>query len=158
MQAQSGLWILRRLFSAGGGDEDVEIQLRGYDLEQSAALAAEIKRRAELAEGIVQAQISRREGRPEEIIRFDRDRIYDLGLSVQEVGRTIQTNVGGSRAGYYREGGEQYPVHRAPKARGPPDAAGSRCHRRAHPGRRNGAGVGARPPGEWPAGRLRSGT
>ena len=110
VQAQSGLWILRRLFSAGGGDEDVEIQLRGYDLEMSAALAAEIKRRAEMAEGIVEARVSRREGRPEESIQFDRDRIYDLGLSVQEVGRTIQTNVGGSRAGYFREGGEQYPV------------------------------------------------
>ncbi|MGB5304588.1 MAG: efflux RND transporter permease subunit, partial [Gemmatimonadota bacterium] len=110
VQAQSGLWILRRLFSAGGGDEDVEIQLRGYDLDMSAALAAEIKRRAEMAEGIVEARVSRREGRPEESIQFDRDRIYDLGLSVQEVGRTIQTNVGGSRAGYFREGGEQYPV------------------------------------------------
>lgn len=110
VQAQSGLWILRRLFSAGGGDEDVEVQLRGYDLEQSATLAAEIKRRMERAEGVVEARIGQREGRPEENIRFDRARIYDLGLSVQDVGRAVQTNVAGSRAGYFREGGQQYPV------------------------------------------------
>jgi len=110
VQAQSGLWILRRLFSAGGGDEDVEVQLRGYDLEQSAALSAEIKRRMELAEGVVEARVGEREGRPEETIRFDRDRIYEVGLSVQDVGRAVQTNVAGSRAGYYREGGQQYPV------------------------------------------------
>jgi hydrophobic/amphiphilic exporter-1 (mainly G- bacteria), HAE1 family len=40
VRAQSGLWILRRLFSAGGGDEDVEVQLRGYDLETATALAS----------------------------------------------------------------------------------------------------------------------
>jgi HAE1 family hydrophobic/amphiphilic exporter-1 len=110
VRAQSGLWILRRLFSAGGGDEAIELQLRGYDLETSAELAAEIKRRVELAEGVVGVRVGRREGRPEEIIRFDRARIYDLGLSVQDVGQAIQTNVGGSRAGYFREGGEQFPV------------------------------------------------
>jgi HAE1 family hydrophobic/amphiphilic exporter-1 len=110
VRAQSGLWILRRLFSAGGGDEDVEVQLRGYDIETSMALAQEIKRRMELADGVVEARVGEREGRPEETIRFDRDRIYDLGLSVQDVGRAIQTNVGGSRAGYFREGGEQFPV------------------------------------------------
>jgi len=110
VRAQSGLWILRRLFSAGGGDEAIELQLRGYDLETSAELAAEIKRRIELAEGVVGVRVGRREGRPEEIIRFDRDRIYDLGLSVQDVGQAIQTNVGGSRAGYFREGGQQFPV------------------------------------------------
>ncbi|MEJ2482009.1 MAG: efflux RND transporter permease subunit, partial [Gemmatimonadota bacterium] len=110
VRAQSGLWILRRLFSAGGGDEDIEVQLRGYDLETANELAFEIKRRMELAEGVVEARVGEREGRPEENVRFDRDRIYDLGLSVQEVGRAIQTNVAGGRAGYFREGGEQFPV------------------------------------------------
>ncbi len=110
VRAQSGLWILRRLFSAGGGDEAIELQLRGYDLDTSAELAAEIKRRVEFAEGVVGVRVGRREGRPEEIVRFNRDRIYDLGLSVQDVGQAIQTNVGGSRAGYFREGGEQFPV------------------------------------------------
>ncbi len=110
VRAQSGLWILRRLFSAGGGDEAIELQLRGYDLETSAELAAEIKRRVELADGVVGVRVGMREGRPEEIIRFDRERIYDLGLSVQDVGQAIQMNVGGGRAGYYREGGDQFPV------------------------------------------------
>jgi HAE1 family hydrophobic/amphiphilic exporter-1 len=110
VRAQSGLWILRRLFSAGGGDEAIELQLRGYDLDTSAELSAEIKRRAEQADGVVGVRVGRREGRPEEIIRFDRDRIYDLGLSVQDVGQAIQTNVGGGRAGYFREGGDQFPV------------------------------------------------
>ena len=110
VQAQSGLWILRRLFSSGGGNEDVEVELRGYDLDQAQQLAQEIRRRMEATEGLVEARVGRREGRPEENIRFDRARISSLGLSVEDVGRAVQTNVGGSRAGYFREGGEQFPI------------------------------------------------
>ena len=110
VRAQSGLWILRRLFSAGGGDQDVEIQLRGYDIEQSRRLAEVIRDRVAATPGVVAARISDPEGRPEQNVRFDRDRIYSLGLSVTEVGRAVQMSVGGSRAGYFREGGDQYPV------------------------------------------------
>jgi HAE1 family hydrophobic/amphiphilic exporter-1 len=110
VDAQSGLWMLRRLFSAGGGDEDVEMQLRGYDLELSRALAREIKARAERTPGVVGVRIGRQEGRPEENLIFNRDRIHDLGLSVREVAMAVQTSVGGSRAGYFREEGQQFPV------------------------------------------------
>jgi HAE1 family hydrophobic/amphiphilic exporter-1 len=110
VDAGSGLWILRRLFSAGGGDEAVELQLRGYDLDQSYALANDIKARMERAEGVVEVNVAQREGRPEENLRFDRDRIYSMGLSVDQVARAVQTSVGGSRAGYFREAGEQFPI------------------------------------------------
>ncbi|HXE80347.1 MAG TPA: efflux RND transporter permease subunit [Vicinamibacterales bacterium] len=110
VDAGSGLWVLRRLFSASGGNEEIEVQLRGYDLEQARTLAREIKARMERAEGVVEVDIGEREGRPEENLRFDRERIYAMGLSVEEVARSIQTSVGGVRAGYYREGGEQFPI------------------------------------------------
>jgi HAE1 family hydrophobic/amphiphilic exporter-1 len=110
VQAQSGLWILRRIFSGGGGTEDVEIQLRGYDLERARQLAEDIRRRASRAEGVVGVDAQLTEGRPEENLTFDRAKIYELGLSVQQVAQAIQTSVGGSRAGYFREGGDQFPV------------------------------------------------
>jgi HAE1 family hydrophobic/amphiphilic exporter-1 len=102
--------VLRRLFSAGGGDEAIEVQLRGHDLDQAYTLAHEIKRRMERAEGVVEVNVTQREGRPEENLRFDRDRIYSMGLSVDQVARAVQTSIGGSRAGYFREGGEQFPI------------------------------------------------
>jgi HAE1 family hydrophobic/amphiphilic exporter-1 len=110
VNAQSGLWMLRRLFSAGGGDEAIEVQLRGYDLERSRPLAREIQRRMETVPGVVEVNLAEREGRIEENLRFDRARIYNLGLSIEQVGRAVQTSVGGSRAGYFREGGEQFPI------------------------------------------------
>jgi HAE1 family hydrophobic/amphiphilic exporter-1 len=109
VSAQSGLWILRRIFGSGGG-EAVELQLRGYDLEQAKTLSEDIKRRMEEIPEVTGVRTDRREGRPEQNLIFDRDKIADLGLTVSGVARVIQTNVGGSRAGTFREGGDEFPI------------------------------------------------
>lgn len=110
VRAQSGLWILRRLFGSGDGDEAVQIQLRGYEIEKSYELAQQIKLKLETIPGIVDTRIGRSEGRPEQRIQFDREKIADLGLSVNQVAEVIQTNIGGSQAGAYRDGGDEYPI------------------------------------------------
>jgi HAE1 family hydrophobic/amphiphilic exporter-1 len=110
VSAQSGLWILRRVFSVGGGNEDLQIELRGYDLQQAQQIAQRVKEELETVEGVAGARSGRREGRPEQNIRFLRDKISSLGLTTQEVARAVQTNLGGSRAASYRTGGEQFPI------------------------------------------------
>ncbi len=110
VQAQSGLWVLRRLFSAAGGTDAIEVQLRGHDLDRARDLAREVSRRMAQVPGVVEVDIGQREGRPEENLRFERSKIYNLGLSVRQVAQAVQTSVGGSRAGYFREGGQQFPI------------------------------------------------
>ncbi|MEX2602322.1 MAG: efflux RND transporter permease subunit [Balneolaceae bacterium] len=111
VQAQSGLWILRRIFGGGGEDDEaVRIELRGYDLDEADRIADEIRARMERIPEIRGVQSDRQEGRPEQNIVFDRERISELGLTVREVAQAIQTNVGGSRAGMFREGGEEYSI------------------------------------------------
>jgi HAE1 family hydrophobic/amphiphilic exporter-1 len=109
VEAQSGLWILRRLFGSGGG-QAVELQLRGYDLALADQLAKHVAKVMESVPEISDVQVSRREGRPEQNLIVDREKIADLGLSVNQVAQVIQTNVGGSRAGVYREGGEEFDI------------------------------------------------
>lgn len=109
VSAQSGLWILRRVFGSGGA-EDLSLEIRGYDLEQSYAIANDVKLQIEEISGISGVRISRSEGTPEENIIFDREKISALGLSLNQVAQTIQTNVGGSRAGSYRIDGDEYPI------------------------------------------------
>jgi HAE1 family hydrophobic/amphiphilic exporter-1 len=109
VEAQSGLWMLRRLFGSGSG-QAVQLELRGYDLDLADQLALEIKRIMERAPEIEDVRISRREGRPEQNLIIDREKIADLGLSVSQIAQVIQTNVGGSQAGVYREGGEEFPI------------------------------------------------
>ncbi|HSL81172.1 MAG TPA: efflux RND transporter permease subunit, partial [Thermoanaerobaculia bacterium] len=110
VEAQQGLWILRRIFSSGDSGDEVELELRGYDLDGADRVAAEIQRRMEGVPGVIEVRVSRREGRPEERLALDRERISELGLSVQEVGRTLLANVGGLEAGRFREGGDEFPI------------------------------------------------
>jgi HAE1 family hydrophobic/amphiphilic exporter-1 len=110
VQAQSGLWILRRVFSSGSGTEALQIELRGYDLEQARQIAQQIRGRLETVDGVASVRSGRREGRPEQNIRFARDKIASLGLTTQEVARAVQTNLGGSQAAVYRSGGDQFPI------------------------------------------------
>ena len=110
VQAQSGLWILRRLFRSGGGTEAVQVELRGYDLEVADQVSREIQAQMELIPGVAGVRLGSREGRAEQNLIFDRAKIARLGLSVQQVGRAVQTSVGGSRAGQLRISGEEYPI------------------------------------------------
>ena len=110
VDAQSGLWILRRVFSSGGGTQALQVELRGYDLEQARKISQRIRSQLEVVDGVASARTGRREGRPEQNIRFLRDKISALGLTVQEVAQAVQTNVGGSRAAVYRDGGDQFPI------------------------------------------------
>jgi len=109
VSAQSGLWILRRLFGSGGG-EAVEVQLRGYNLEQAKQISQRMQLLMEEIPEVTGVRTDRREGRPEQRIVFDREKIADLGLSINEVARVIQTNIGGSRAGIFRTAGDEFPI------------------------------------------------
>ncbi|MBN2357621.1 efflux RND transporter permease subunit, partial [candidate division KSB1 bacterium] len=107
--AQSGLWMLRRLFGSGGAEE-IQLELRGYDLAFSNQLALDIKDIIEQVPEMADVRIGRREGRPEQNLIIDREKIAELGMTVRQVAQVIQTNIAGSRAGVFREGGEEYPI------------------------------------------------
>jgi HAE1 family hydrophobic/amphiphilic exporter-1 len=109
VSAQSGLWLLRRLFGSGGA-EAVQIELRGYDLALADRLSQDISDIMEQVPEVADVRISRREGRPEQNLIVNREKIADLGLSVSQVAEIIQINVGGGRAGVFREKGEEYPI------------------------------------------------
>jgi HAE1 family hydrophobic/amphiphilic exporter-1 len=110
VKAQPGLWILRRLFSSGAGQEAIEIELRGWDIERSDQIAAEMRRRMQTVPGVTGVRVGRREGRPEERLVLDRERIAQLGLSVRDVARAVQANVGGIEAGRLRDDGEEHAI------------------------------------------------
>jgi hydrophobic/amphiphilic exporter-1 (mainly G- bacteria), HAE1 family len=109
VSAQSGLWILRRIFGSGGS-EDVTIELRGYNLAQAQRIARKLEQTLQQIPGIEGVRIANREGSPEEAVIFDRAKLAELGLSVRDVAAALQTNVGGSRAGAYRIGGDEFPI------------------------------------------------
>lgn len=112
VNTRGGLWILRRVFRTGGGDEDaaVTMQLRGYDMETSQQLARTVRNRLERVSGVSDIEIDESEGRPQQNITINREKTAELGIGVDEVARTIQTNIAGSRAGVFRVNGEERPI------------------------------------------------
>jgi hydrophobic/amphiphilic exporter-1 (mainly G- bacteria), HAE1 family len=109
VSAQSGLWILRRVFGSGG-DEAVQLQLRGHDMELASELADDIRIRMERIPEIRGVRSDRENRRPEQNVVFDRERIAALGLTGREVAQAIQANVGGARAGVFRQSGSEYDI------------------------------------------------
>ena len=87
--------MLNRAFSSGGAGNALELELRGWELDQADSIAAEMQRRMRAVPGVTDVRVSRREGRPEEQLILDRERISELGLSVADVGRTLLANVAG---------------------------------------------------------------
>ncbi|PWN05902.1 efflux RND transporter permease subunit [Rhodohalobacter mucosus] len=110
VNAQSGLWILRRIFGSGG-EEAVQIQLRGYDIATADEVSNEIRQRIEQIPEVRGVRSDREDRRPEQNVVFDRERLAELGLTGREVAQAIQANIGGTRAGYFREGGDEFDIN-----------------------------------------------
>jgi HAE1 family hydrophobic/amphiphilic exporter-1 len=110
VRTQSGLQILNRIFG-NNGDDQVQIELRGYDLDTATRLAQEMIQRIQVLPGIVGVNVSRAEGRPEQTLRFDRRRMAELGITVAQVNTAIQTSVSGRAAAVFREGGDEYDIN-----------------------------------------------
>ncbi|MDP3518722.1 MAG: efflux RND transporter permease subunit [Pseudohongiella sp.] len=110
VRAQSGMGFMNRMMGSSGGDDAVQIELRGYDLDQAVQVAQAVQQRVELIPGIADVNLSRLEGRPEQNIRFDRERMASLGISVADVSRAVQASIGGSRAGVFRDRGEEIDI------------------------------------------------
>jgi HAE1 family hydrophobic/amphiphilic exporter-1 len=93
-----------------GGTEQVQIEIRGHDLETADALAAEVKKVVDQVPGVTDSSLSRESGAPEELIHVDRQKSADMQVTVSAVADMLQTALSGTRASNFREGGDEYPI------------------------------------------------
>ncbi len=107
-RAGSGMPMQRLL--GGGGTEQVQVEIRGHDLQVADILAEQVKSALETVAGVTDARISRDTGTPEEVLHIDRLRADDLKVRVRQIAETLQTALSGTTAGFYREGGEEYRI------------------------------------------------
>ncbi len=106
-RAGQGLFILRM---AAGSGESIAVEIRGYDLDIADALARQVKDIVAGVPGVTDAKISREAGQPERWVVVDRARAETLKVTVADVANMLQTVLGGTRASYYRDGGDEYPI------------------------------------------------
>jgi HAE1 family hydrophobic/amphiphilic exporter-1 len=98
----------------GGGFRSVPIQLmiQGRDLENINKQTLAIKDEFSKLPGIVDADTSIEKGKPEVLVRIDRDRAANLGVSSASIGGTVNTMIGGEIIGKYKDDkeGERYDI------------------------------------------------
>ena len=102
-----GLFILRM---ASGGDEKVQVEIRGHDLERAGELARLVKEMVESVDGVTDADISMETGTPEALVLVDRQKAADMKLTVSRIANSLQTVLSGTSAGDYRERGNEYNI------------------------------------------------
>ncbi len=106
-RAGQGLFLLRM----GTGDSDrIEVNIRGHDMAVADALAERVQEIMLAVDGVTDARVSREAGSPEQLILVDRQRAADMKLTVSEIANMLQTVLSGTRAGNFREGGDEYRI------------------------------------------------
>jgi len=106
-RADQGLFVFRMMTQ---GADKVQVEVRGHDLQMADRLAAQVKDIVESTNGITDARVSRESGSPEELILIDRQKAADMNLTVSKIANALQTILSGTRAGYYRQGGDEYTI------------------------------------------------
>jgi HAE1 family hydrophobic/amphiphilic exporter-1 len=109
VQASGGLRF-RGVGGGGGGGERASVEIRGYDLAYTSALAQRVRSEIEQVPGITTVRVNRSEGLPEMLIRPDRIKAALLGLNASAVGDVLETAVAGRNAGLFREAGNEYNI------------------------------------------------
>jgi len=104
---QSTNFMLRM---SSSNTDSISVEVRGYDLDTAKELAVKVDSIVKSVSGITDTTISRDEGRPEQILRIDRKKAADMGLTVSIIGKALETAVGGSSASYLRDGGNEYTI------------------------------------------------
>lgn len=84
-----------------GTEEDIDVEIQGYNLDQGKGKAQEIRRILERVPGVTDIQISREEGLPGLRFDIDHERVAALGLTVAQIGSTVKTAVDGTNASVF---------------------------------------------------------
>jgi HAE1 family hydrophobic/amphiphilic exporter-1 len=93
-----------------GGEDRIAIEIRGHDLQVGNSLALQVKDIVENVPGVTDAQISRKEGMPEMVVRVDREKAASMGLNVSDLADSMRTTVGGRIASMFRQGGNEFNI------------------------------------------------
>lgn len=93
-----------------GGGGGVAFYLQGRDSATLASFARELRPRLTRIPGLINVDISAKPGRPEVVLRPDRERLEDVGLTVSDLALSMRAAVEGMVMTTFRDGGEEYDI------------------------------------------------
>ena len=93
-----------------GGGQPLQLVLGGPDYAQLVQWRDQLLARFEENPGLLGPDSDYKETRPQLRVQIDRDRAADLGVSVSEIGATLQAMLGSVRATTFVDAGKEYDV------------------------------------------------
>ncbi|MBN2480331.1 MAG: efflux RND transporter permease subunit [Bacteroidales bacterium] len=106
--------IIKFNVTTGGGmsmsTTTLDVQIFGYDIEQTTLLADQIAEHLETIPGARDIEISREKSKPELRFDIDREKMAAMGLNTTTVAMALNNRINGLIATQYREGGDEYNV------------------------------------------------
>ncbi|MBI5510273.1 MAG: efflux RND transporter permease subunit [Deltaproteobacteria bacterium] len=93
-----------------GGQGDVEIQIRGHDLEVARQVGLELKDSLQALADVSAVSFSIQEQKPELRVNLDRPKLAQLGLSSANIANAISTFFKGKAAGRFSDQGSEYDI------------------------------------------------
>lgn len=94
----------------GGTGKPVQFVLGGSDYEELARWRDILTARAEENEGLSNLQSDYKETKPQLEVIIDKERAADVGVSIAQIGRTLETMLGFRKVTTYIDRGEEYDV------------------------------------------------
>jgi CzcA family heavy metal efflux pump len=95
-----------------GSNAPIDVEIRGFDLDQGSALARQVASIVRSTPGAVDVQVSRDDNLPELRVRIDRAKAGILGISAADISNTVNTCINGTVASLYTDpqNGNQYNI------------------------------------------------
>lgn len=97
-------------FNPMGGAGDIEIVLRGHDLEVARTVGLDLSEKLRAMPEMAEVTFSLEDQKPEARVRFDRGKLGELGMSAAAAGSAINAYFMGKLAGRYAEGGDEFDI------------------------------------------------
>lgn len=91
-----------------GAKQDVVLKIYGEDLNMLSDLGAEVGRKIKNVEGVEDLYVEEITGLPQISIQFDRDKIAQYGMNIEDVNSVIETGFAGKTAGLVYEGEKRF--------------------------------------------------
>lgn len=93
-----------------GGQSTLDVEIYGYDFNQTDKVAAEVSKRLSKVNGLVNTTVSREEYTPEYQVDFDREKLALNGLNISTASNYLRNRINGVTSSLFREDGEEYSI------------------------------------------------
>lgn len=91
-----------------GAKQDVVLKIYGEDLDVLSDLASEVGRKIKNIDGVEDLYVEQITGLPQITIRFNRDKIAQYGMNIEDINSAIETGFAGKKAGLVYEGERRF--------------------------------------------------